>query len=63
MSLSKIALFAFGLGAVLAIGFPHADAAPRHTGVFAYPSALNPGTLVYGPEDALFERAKGGMGY
>ncbi|MEZ5788182.1 MAG: hypothetical protein R3D62_17290 [Xanthobacteraceae bacterium] len=63
MSLSKIALFAFGLAAVLVIGLPRADAAQRHTRVYGYPSALNPGALVYGPEDALFERAKGGLGY
>lgn len=50
MSLSKIALFAFGLAAVLVAGFQHADAAPRW--VNGYYSTISSG-------EALFQRAKG----
>jgi hypothetical protein len=50
MSLSKIALFAFGLAAVFVAGFQHADAAPRW--VNGYSSTISSG-------EALFQRAKG----
>ncbi|MEZ5785505.1 MAG: hypothetical protein R3D62_03235 [Xanthobacteraceae bacterium] len=50
MSPSKIALFAFGLAAVLVAGFQQADAAPRWAN--GYHSTISPG-------EALFQRAKG----
>ncbi|MEZ5788181.1 MAG: hypothetical protein R3D62_17285 [Xanthobacteraceae bacterium] len=52
MSLSKIALFAFGLAAVLVAGFHNADAAPRRSVVHGYAATIDAG-------EALFERAKG----
>jgi hypothetical protein len=63
MTMSKIALFAFALSSVLGAGFTNANAAPRYTGAFVYRSVLNPGAIIRSPEDALFERAKGGQGY
>lgn len=58
MSPFRIAFFTFGFATVFAIGLQHAGAAPG-AAVQDHPSALGPGTLVYGPEDALFERMKG----
>jgi hypothetical protein len=53
MSLSKIAFFAFGLAAVLVIGFQHADAAPRH-GYWG-----NTNSFVSSEEEARLDPAKG----
>lgn len=52
----QIAVFAFGLAAVIVAGFQHADAAPRRNVVHGYSATIDAG-------EALFEHAKGGMGY
>lgn len=50
MSLSKTALFTFGLAAVLVAGFQHANAALRR---------VNGYYLTISSDEALFQRAKG----
>jgi hypothetical protein len=56
MSLSKIALFAFGLATVLVLGFQHADAAPRHG---YWLSSTNSFVAGQDQEEARFDPAKG----
>lgn len=55
MSLSKIALFAFGFAAILVAGFQHADAAQRHS----YTSGIHTGSFGSDADTARFDRAKG----
>lgn len=58
MPLSTISLFAMACTTALVTAFvaglSYANAAPG-TPSYSYPSALDAGTLVYGPEDLLFE--------
>lgn len=60
MSLSKIALFAFGLVAVLVAGGVNADAASRRNWTGAYASVAG-GSQFDSAESARFDRAKGGF--
>jgi hypothetical protein len=57
MSLAKIALFVFGLAAVLVAGSVNADAARvSRTG---WSNSYYPGGMVPADEEARFDRAKG----
>lgn len=64
MSLSKIALFAFGLAAILVAGSVNADAAMRNNGRtngwFKPYTSVSSGATIRSAEDALFDRAKNG---
>jgi hypothetical protein len=55
MSLSKIALFAFGLAAVLVVGFPHANATPR----YGHTSGIYAGSFGSDLDSVRFDHAKG----
>jgi hypothetical protein len=64
MSLSKIALFVFGLATVIVAGSVDVNAAGRRNGIGegfnSYHYTQGTGALVRSAEDVLFERAKNG---